>query len=46
MASPINRTYQPNAAVADVRRKRADVYSHLGQQIEGLSEFKLSQERK
>lgn len=45
MASPVNRTYQPNAGVADIRRKRANVYSHLGQQIEGLSEYKLSQER-
>ena len=46
MASPISRTYQPNSSITEVRRKRAETYSYLGQQIEGLAEFKLSQERK
>ncbi|PJC87154.1 ribulokinase [Vibrio sp. HA2012] len=45
MASPISRTYQPNSQVAEIRRRRAEAYTHLGQQIEGLSEFRLSQER-
>ncbi|ASA55715.1 ribulokinase [Vibrio gazogenes] len=41
MASPISRTYTPTSAISNIRATRYDMYRHLGQSLEQLSQDRL-----
>ncbi|MGB7997748.1 MAG: ribulokinase [Photobacterium halotolerans] len=45
MASPISRVYSPLTGTEKINQQRYQSYQQLGQQLEALSEFQLSQER-